>query len=190
MSGDPQADLTYAILAMDSYNRGYGVGITGLSTGQSVGGYRILNFDLPTGSFAAGFSATAYEDATGNVIISFRGTDAPALNDEAAGGSDPHGGYGLAFGLPGAGTVDFNIAGTTLSLTAEQGRLAEEFYNKVKAEVGGSITLTGHSLGGGLAGYIGSVFHEDAVLINHMPFGLAAQARAAQLGRPRLEHKK
>lgn len=28
MSNDPQADLIYAILAMDSYNRGYGSGIT------------------------------------------------------------------------------------------------------------------------------------------------------------------
>jgi hypothetical protein len=30
MSNDPKADLIYAILAMDSYNRGYGSGITEL----------------------------------------------------------------------------------------------------------------------------------------------------------------
>ena len=29
MSDDPQADLIYAILAMDSYNRGYGSSIPG-----------------------------------------------------------------------------------------------------------------------------------------------------------------
>jgi hypothetical protein len=30
MSSDPQADLIYAILTMDFYNRGYGSGIAGL----------------------------------------------------------------------------------------------------------------------------------------------------------------
>ncbi len=43
MSNDPKIDLIYAILAMDSYNRGYGSGITGLDadTTARIGRYSI-----------------------------------------------------------------------------------------------------------------------------------------------------
>lgn len=36
-------ELTYAILSLDSYNRGYDPGVEGLGgIGSSIGGYRIL----------------------------------------------------------------------------------------------------------------------------------------------------
>ena len=44
MSDDPQADLIYAILAMDSYNRGYGSSISGLNvSAKSNYGDTLLN---------------------------------------------------------------------------------------------------------------------------------------------------
>jgi hypothetical protein len=45
MPNDPQADLIYAILALDSYNRGYGSAISGLSAegeNATFGGFRII----------------------------------------------------------------------------------------------------------------------------------------------------
>jgi hypothetical protein len=43
MANDPKTDLIYAILTMDSYNRGYGSGIKDLGTGASV---RIGNYSI------------------------------------------------------------------------------------------------------------------------------------------------
>ena len=100
----------------------------------------------------------------GERIISYRGTDNPDLwTDDIAGGSDVWNGYGLGVGSP----------------YAEQGRLAAEFYQAVTGTqssdpLAESATLTGHSLGGGLAGLIGALYHEDAVLFDNMPFELAA----------------
>jgi hypothetical protein len=37
MSSDPKADLTYAFLSMDSYNRGLGNGIAGLAEKSKTG---------------------------------------------------------------------------------------------------------------------------------------------------------
>lgn len=43
MASDPKTDLIYAILAIDSYNRGYGTGIRGLrdTTTSKIGNYTI-----------------------------------------------------------------------------------------------------------------------------------------------------
>ena len=41
MSTDPKADLIYANLTFDSYNRGYGSGITGLEVSTDLQTYRI-----------------------------------------------------------------------------------------------------------------------------------------------------
>jgi putative lipase involved disintegration of autophagic bodies len=38
-----------------------------------------------------------------------------------------------------------------------------------------NISLTGHSLGGGLAGLVGAVYLQEAVLFDNMPFELSAQ---------------
>ena len=76
-------DIFKAILAMDSYNRGYGAGIN--LTGTQVGAASILKdssvltdgeqrLDQP-----AGFYAIAYQEADGGVTISYRGTDDPTI---------------------------------------------------------------------------------------------------------------
>jgi hypothetical protein len=78
------SELFLSILAMDSYNRGYAPGISGLSSeaGTKIGNATVLDQELPTGSQTAGFYAIAYtmgEDQNAKTIISYRGTDAFAL---------------------------------------------------------------------------------------------------------------
>ncbi|MCB9709578.1 MAG: hypothetical protein H6749_00135 [Nitrospiraceae bacterium] len=155
-------ELMYAILAMDSYDREYNPGI--LLSGSNIGTASIGSEELlPAASQSAGFYAVAYQ-WNDDSIISYRGTDNPGLwADDIAGGSDVWNGYGLGVGSP----------------YAEQGRLAAEFYQAVTGTqisdpLAESATLTGHPLGGGLAGLIGALYHEDAVLFDNMPFELAA----------------
>lgn len=73
-------ELTYAIVS-DSYNRGYDPGVLGLGgIGSSIGGYTLrIQSDIAPQSteFAANFYAAAYQDPSGNIVISYRGTDAP-----------------------------------------------------------------------------------------------------------------
>jgi hypothetical protein len=79
MSNDPKADLIYAILAMDVYNRGYDSGISNLDEeGEfaKIGGYSIIQEISQSDWFNTGFYAIAYKhDTTGKIIISYRGTD-------------------------------------------------------------------------------------------------------------------
>ncbi len=78
MSNDPKTDLIYAVLAMDSYNRGYGSGISGLldNTTSEIGGYTIYDSKGDAQAFNVGFYAIAYRNtATNEVVISYRGTD-------------------------------------------------------------------------------------------------------------------
>ncbi len=72
-------ELMYAILAMDSYNRGYNPAIDGLSDaiGAQIGNAMISNrssSDANSPAVASGFYAVAYE-WNGETIISYRGTD-------------------------------------------------------------------------------------------------------------------
>ncbi|MDZ7602045.1 MAG: hypothetical protein U1A06_11805 [Hoeflea sp.] len=80
-------ELMLAILAMDSYNRGYdagigdgqnvvdGVDVDGLGeAGSTIGSAVVLNFSVPQGSQAAGFYAVDYQ-WNGETVISYRGTD-------------------------------------------------------------------------------------------------------------------
>lgn len=68
-------DLFLAILAMDSYNRGYSPGIFGLGdVGSQIGNATVQVYDLPIGSEAIGFYAIAYP-LNGHKVISRRGTD-------------------------------------------------------------------------------------------------------------------
>jgi thioesterase domain-containing protein len=80
---------------------------------------------------ATSFYAAAYQDASGNIVISYRGTDAP--HDVVTGWT---GGAGFQ---------------------TRQAELAAQFYHQVKqAYPDATITLTGHSLGGGLARWPGA----------------------------------
>lgn len=128
-------ELSYAILSLDSYNRGYDPGVEGLGgIGSMVGNYEFVAQSAIGSSspeFAASFYAAAYQDASGNIVISYRGTDAPL--DVVTGWT---GGAGFH---------------------TRQAELAAQFYHQVKqAYPDATITLTGHSLGGGLARWPGA----------------------------------
>ena len=80
--------LTYAILSLDSYNRGYDPRVPGLGgIGSSIGGHTFRmqsDIDPQSAEFAASFYAAAYQDSSGNIVISDRGTDAPLGSDFTA----------------------------------------------------------------------------------------------------------
>ncbi len=177
--------LMNAILSMDAYNRGYDEGIV-LSENQ-IGRATILTTELDgitvnldsavmadpvTGERLdddIGFYALAYS-YDGGTIISFRGTnDVNGAFDILSGTPDTTNGWPLGKGF----------------YASAQGEMAVEFYRTVAEsfELPGSeniyldanISLTGHSLGGGLAGYIGSLYDQDARLFDSMAFTDAAE---------------
>ena len=88
MSNDAKGDLIYALLALDSYNRGYGAGINGLTENDTVGTWSISTTstdEFQQDAFNAGFYAIAYRNTANEVVISYRGTDfngkLPSLGD-------------------------------------------------------------------------------------------------------------
>lgn len=104
-------ELFKAILAMDSYNRGYGQGINfGINTdavGITIGNATVLNnssilkasdgvtrLDIPEG-----FYAIAY-NYNGEAVISYRGTDENVVSPWGTNGSDLLNGYGVGAGYP------------------------------------------------------------------------------------------
>lgn len=145
--------LTKAILSMDVYNRGYDAGIN--VTGDSLGTINIQKTTLDGVEVfqdsailvdpvtkarldqPIGFYALAYE-YQGDTIISYRGTD-DLLLDQATG-------YGIGAGFVSSST--FPVLG------ARQGDMALQFYNEVASSSADTLSLTGHSLGGGLAGFV------------------------------------
>jgi hypothetical protein len=162
-------DLFLAILAMDSYNRGYDAGIK-MPAGTLLGSATIIKdssilrengerSDIPTG-----FYAIAYELASGERIIAFRGTDKLPANPFGSGSGSDFGAYGLGIGQP------FAEAG---GLTA-QARLTIEFYRAVAGEgvnpFAANITTTGHSLGGGLAGFAAMLYGKQSTIFANMAF--------------------
>ena len=169
-------ELMYAILSMDSYNRGYNTGIAGLSEasdgsvqiGTATVSYNLEDAQLSNAAQAAGFYAVAYQ-WNGDTIISYRGTDnnfSIPWTDDPEGGSDLWNGYGTGAGAP----------------ITEQAKLAAEFFQAVTGTANGNpstaglATLIGHSLGGGLAGFIGALYKQNAFLFDNMPFELAANS--------------
>jgi hypothetical protein len=74
-------EVFLSILAMDSYQRGYAVGINGVA-GTKIGNATISRqSDIRQGSpeVAAGFYALSYQWGT-DTVISYRGTDFDAAN--------------------------------------------------------------------------------------------------------------
>jgi hypothetical protein len=132
------SNLFLAILAMDSYNRGYGAGIQ-LDAAQTKIGTALLGLQSSSNQnspeVAAGFFAQSYS-WNGTTVISYRGTNADSVANFL---TDAWNGYGTSQGNP----------------NNSQAFLAAEFYQAVTGTTNGDprngdVTLTGHSLGGGL----------------------------------------
>ncbi len=141
-------DLFLALLSLDAYNRGYGAGIDGLGGGGSKIGTATVGSDelLPDGAQAAGFYAVSYDTPYGTVI-SYRGTD-NFTYDDVRGASDITKGWTIGAGLTGENPWGI----------AAQSGLTIDFYDAVVGDdepydlYGQKPIVTGHSLGGGLAG--------------------------------------
>lgn len=168
MALDPNSDIFKAILAMDSYNRGYGssldfniydqngnVIVPSDAVGTMLGSVEIVASSSTTFSSGSdsgiGFYALAYKLPDDSVTISYRGTDGFAL--------DLLHGYDV-----GAGDVN-----------AAQAEMAFAFYKAVAGTSGYALTqadidVTGHSLGGGLAGLVATAYNKSGTLFNNMAF--------------------
>jgi hypothetical protein len=159
--------LMNAVLAMDAYNRGYDASIE--LTGDQVGGATIVLDSSELGTItvdgneidrheAIGFYALAY-DYNGETIIAYRGTDYPKE------------GRTIPNPIPGLPDIPYDVnygwnlgGGITAS---QQAQMAVEFYKAIAEEMelpgsdniylDANISLTGHSLGGGLAGFVGAI---------------------------------
>lgn len=166
------ADVFKALLALDAYNRGYNAGI--VLTGTKIGNATIVkdsealkNNDGSRADIPAGFYAVSYSLTTGENIISYRGTDIISSwfwSDNP--GGDFWNGWATGLGDP----------------ANKQAELALQFYQAV-AGVGvdprtANISLTGHSLGGGLAGFVGDLYGKKGTLFNNMAFEVAANDNA------------
>ncbi|MBX9826325.1 MAG: pre-peptidase C-terminal domain-containing protein [Xanthobacteraceae bacterium] len=160
-------DLFLAVLAMDSYNRGNAPGVSGLSdaVGALIGDASVIGSKDDAAARAAGFYAIAYNSTSLGKIISYRGTDSNAGLEATITSGDALNGYGLALGSP----------------YGPQATMAIDFYQQIvgaEATVAelrsAEVTLTGHSLGGGLAGLVGALYGKSGVLFDNMPFEGAA----------------
>lgn len=156
-------DLDMAILALHAYNIGANVHLNLPAGGSAqistqIGDFKPVNvfgtssnvYQLPDG-----FVAGAYSRA-GKAIITIRGT-----NPDELAGVDGLKGYGLAVGL-----------GIDSSPQAED---ALAIYKELLDQAGlslfdNNVALVGHSLGGGLAGYIAALYGREATLFDTMAF--------------------
>lgn len=146
-----QDSLDQAILAMHTYNVGANARMADLEIG--IGHFTLLN----SISFSStGFAASAYQDNNGHIFISYRGTD---FNE---GWADKLNGWGLGVGYGAYDTPQLVQAVQYYQHIADL-YAANDLY-------GADITLTGHSLGGGLAGYVASVYGKHAVIFDTMVF--------------------
>lgn len=169
MSVDPNSTLFKAILAMDSYSRDYLQAVRADTshdiTETALGAATILltseDEEAVTGNAQdTGFYAIAYQYVDGNddlqTVISYRGTDEGLFS-----GNDRYKAFPIGGGWP----------------DTPQSKMAFEFYQSVYALASAesypdepNIALTGHSLGGGLAGLVAATYGLDAVLFDNLAF--------------------
>ncbi|MEM7210441.1 MAG: calcium-binding protein [Pseudomonadota bacterium] len=185
-------ELYLAILAMDSYNREYDAHV--LLTEEQIGEVEIIKrdgLDAERVDYAqwqtSGFYAVEY-DTSGTSIgdpitISFRGTNpdpGPEFTSSAI-WLDMVNGWTVGIGfLDGQPVIDWLNDEADLDLpdaSVSQSLLAMDFFAAVADARGierGAVTTTGHSLGGGLAGMVSTVYGEQGVLFDHMTYELAS----------------
>lgn len=157
-----------AILAMDSYNRGYNEGIvlpTVLNSTKLGSATITSQSDVTLNSAArdAGFYAVAYS-YSGEQVISIRGTD--DLPDSM----NPLTWTPTEVADIGNGWI---VGAGALPTSSSQAQIAIEFYQTVVGAgnwQSASVSLTGHSMGGGLAGLVASLYGQEAQIYDAMPF--------------------
>jgi hypothetical protein len=108
------------------------------------------------GAGLGGFSAKVYKSSSGEIVISYSGTE---------------------FNIGSAGmNADFFSGNVPLSkgIYGQQAYEAAKLYQQVKAGEGGNISFTGHSLGGGLASVMAVWFDRPAYVFAAAPFQSSA----------------
>ncbi|MHB1619269.1 MAG: lipase family protein [Sulfuricella sp.] len=115
--------------------------------------------DLRKNDPISGFEATSFTNGT-DIVISYAGTD---------------------FSQPGSDFLHGNIP-LVAGIVSDQLKQAADYYLTIKAlNPTAHITLTGHSLGGGIAALIGVFFGETAFTFDQAPFALTAKNGATVL---------
>jgi Ca2+-binding RTX toxin-like protein len=164
-----------SILSLDSYNRGYDAGIffKENTLGAKIGDYVIHDISSQEEFGSIGFFASHYKNLnptgqSSDNIISFRGTDEifNLVDDEGnfIGQSDAIYGWPIAIG------------GNSFSFVKDQADAALSYYSKATSSfisnqsIPSNFSLTGHSLGGGLAGFVSSLSGVNAEIFDNMPF--------------------
>ncbi|ATU94499.1 Mbeg1-like protein [Phyllobacterium zundukense] len=145
------AKLLRAVLAMDAYNQDdvRAVELGGSPFANQIGTAEVILRNAPND---VGFSAVAYR--IGQVIvISYRGNDTDSFGSAWTDAESWLGGAGWE---------------------AAQAKAAALFYQDVVSLAGDNIVLTGHSLGGGLAGLMASIHNKNAIVFDSMPYAAAA----------------
>ncbi|NBB59860.1 hypothetical protein GVN18_11305 [Pseudomonas sp. ODNR1LW] len=177
-----------SLLSMDIYNRGDQnaeiPGAAGIFELNNIGIgnliYRGDHEDIIGVDFenSASFHAEVWR-LGGEIFIVYEGTDNPAgdfdnltLNGILTG--DLLNGWTIGGGYAPASQAQYAI--DVYEAVAKRDAGASSNYTIFDGALSG-ITLTGHSLGGGLAGFVAALSGNQAVLFDHMPFGLAAIAQ-------------
>ncbi|QUJ77243.1 hypothetical protein KDD17_04285 [Sulfitobacter albidus] len=168
-------ELFLSILAMDSYHQGYDPGM--VHGKSNIGGATVRSASADGVSVEdyarwqeQGFYAVSYDvNATGisgwggeTFAISYRGTD---------GAPDFTRGWTMGGGFTGWNqsslALDFFTSATGQTMDAQTG------LPGYRQEASNAI-LTGHSLGGGLAGFVSALSGTEGVGYDNMPFSIAA----------------
>ncbi len=151
-------DLLYALLAMDVYHRGPVGGLRSVVPETQIDDTtRDLDAESAANN-AIGFFAQSYLHE-GQRIIVYRGTDDGGANFwDIAGGLiglggtlDTRNGYSIGFG----------------AYTNPQAQAAIAFYQSFlegASPINSGMTVVGQSLGGGLAGYVESLWSTDVLI--------------------------
>ncbi len=176
-------EVFLSLLAMDSYNRGPGSGLRSLGTSGFIGPARVVTdsdnfFGQPDRdeASAAGFYAVQYiwNDMR---FISYRGTNAqfdfssPQAFFNSPGARDVWNGWSVGAGFATAGQAKF-------ARIFYEGLTNQSIFDPLTPLGALPTVLVGHSLGGGLAGFVGSLSNRLSYGFDHMPFGVAALAAA------------
>jgi serralysin len=149
--GQASATLINAILAMDVYDRGVNPGL--VVSFNTIGDYQVISSSIESlGSFQAASYQLLGDPSTR--ILAYRGTDDIA---------------DVLGWLGGAGIVGWPT----------QFPQAEAYFTQWGTTA--NVSLTGQSLGGGLAGFIAALNGKTAYAFDAMPFEFAAEGRYEQL---------
>ena len=151
--------LMAAIVSLNAYDRGIapGLDITNNTTvGATIGLFSILT---DRSDPAISFNGTVYQDLTdpANYVVAYRGTDDIVLDEF----------YGWGLG-----------AGTLTTQTEAAALLYQQVANGQvtgQATAPAKITAVGHSLGGGLAGFVSSIYGSQSFTFDTMGYRNGAQ---------------